>query len=329
MKSSNIKTSVFNVNLKYTRLQNKTKELFFRCLDEGRDLDYFRERLEAIWGNINHSFMDDEIAEYTAVIHEKNTHGREITEVIPKGEEGVLFPLVAVSVISGIEHKFIKVKEREYKTSLKSAAYKNDKQEYLKLKVPKYTDNMITYYSKRTGKPIRQVSPATYNSMIYNTNLTRSIWNTTLNDADRMNLGWFIIPYHPFSCPECIRHQNRPLPRSEVIDMVGVAEEVEGDILHPNCACVLSIYDENVNIPFDTLTDGEKTEIYHTRQKINGLTLEKERTLTDMRIQKKLGNMDEYDKLNSERNKLNSKIRELKDGLPTASLQKQVVAINR
>ena len=48
-----------------------------------------------------------------------------------------------------------------------------------------------------------------------------------------------------------------------------------------------------------------------------------------MKIQKKLGNEDEVDKLNQKRNKINKSIRELKEALPTDELKKQVVAINR
>ena len=48
-----------------------------------------------------------------------------------------------------------------------------------------------------------------------------------------------------------------------------------------------------------------------------------------MKIQKGLGNQDEVDNLNSTRNRINKEIRELKEALPTAELQKQVVAINR
>jgi hypothetical protein len=70
-------------------------------------------------------------------------------------------------------------------------------------------------------------------------------------------------------------------------------------------------------------------EEYNIRQKVNGLTLRKEEVLTDIRIQKGLGNQDQVDKLNQQRNKINKSIRELKDELPTAELKKQVVAINR
>ena len=334
MKNSNfIAEEVFKLNFNYTRLQNKTKELFFRCLDEERDSDYFKAEIRKIWGKIDYSYQDEQIAEYEAIIHEKNIEGKKIVRDIPKGEEGSLFALVPIAVIMGVDNKFVKTKEREYKNSLNSYAYKNDKQEYLKLKVPKYTDNMIPYYSQTTGEIVRFVSPSVYNSMVYNTNLTCSGWNTTLNDADRIGMNYFIIDYHPFSCEHCMEHQNRLMTKQQVIDMVGYAEEASGDILHPNCKCELEMIDPldmyNRKVPYSNLTDEEKIEISQIRQKVNSLTLQKERLMTDLKIQKSLGNQDEVDKLNQQRNKINSQIRELKEALPTSELQKQVVAINR
>lgn len=335
MKNSNfIADSVFNVNLHYVRLQNKTKELFFKCLDEERDIDYFKAELEKIWGREDYSYINDEIAEYEAIIHEKNIEGKEIIRDIPKGKEGSLFALVPAGVVLGVISKFERIKEREYKSSSNSYAYKQDKQEYLKLKVNKYNNQVVPYYSKN-GKIIRYVQPSTYNSMIHNTNLTRAGWNTTLNDADRVGNEYFIIKYHPFSCPHCVAHQNIIMSKQEVIELAGVADEADGDILHPNCKCELRMVDslfdlDEIESPFRyNFTNEEKEEIYNIRQKVNSLTLRKDEVLTDIRIQKRLGNEDEVDKLNQKRNKINKSIRELKEALPTEELKKQVVAINR
>lgn len=334
MKNSSqfISDSVFKVNLNYTKLQNQTKELFFRCLDEGRDLDYFKAKIEELWGNIDYSYIKDEINKYEAIIHEINLEGKKIVRDIPKGEYGSMFALVPASVILATNNKFVKVKEREYKNSLKSYAYKNDKQEYLKLKVSKYNNQIVPYYSKSTNEILRYVQPSTYNSMIHNTNLTRSGWNTTLNDADMVGYNYFIIPYHPFSCIHCIEHQNRLMSKQDVINMVGFAENADGDILHPNCKCSLTMVkdlaDFKTSKQYDFTTE-EKEEISNIRQKVNSLTLKKQEVLTDMKIQRNLGNDGEVDKLNQQRNKINSQIRELQEALPTAELRKQVVAINR
>lgn len=329
MKKSNyIADKVFNINLKYVKLQNKTKELFFKCLDEERDIDYFKAELEKIWSREDYSYINDEIAEYEAIIHEKNIEGKEIIRDIPKGEEGSLFALVPAGVVLGVISKFERIKEREYKSSSNSYAYKQDKQEYLKLKVNKYNNQVVPYYSKN-GKIIRYVQPSTYNSMIHNTNLTRAGWNTTLNDADMVGVSRFWIPYHSFSCEECLRHQNRLLTKEEVINLVGYAEETEGDILHPNCKCELVFYDSSTVFNRPSYSDYELEEQYNIRQKVNSLTLKKDEVLTDIRIQKRLGNEDEVDKLNQKRNKINKSIRDLKEALPTEELKKQVVAINR
>ena len=115
----------------------------------------------------------------------------------------------------------------------------------------------------------------------------------------------------------------------EVIDLTGDIEEQEGDILHPNCKCSLVIYDKNINYLKPGYTSSELEEQYHIRQKVNSLTLQKEKVRTDIKIQQNLGNQDEVDTLNQQRNKINKEIRKLKEALPTTELKKQVVAINR
>ena len=324
--SSIIADSVFKVNLKYVRLQNKTKELFFKCLDEGRDLAYFKAKLEELWEGVDYSYIQDDLVEYETYLHEYNLKGREV--ITPPTQDGSLFALVPASVILAVNDKFQRIKTREYKNSLNSYAYKNDKIDYLKLKVDSYTNQIVPYYSK-TGEIIRYVQPSTYNSMIHNTNLTRQGWNTTLNDADSINASLFYIPYHNFSCPHCIEHQNKIMTKQQVLDLVGVAEEGSGDILHPNCKCTLVIYKNNILDKSFPYSEAEMEEQYNIRQKVNTLTLRKEELLSDIRIQKDLGNQDEVDKLNQKRNRINSEIRELQSALPTTELKKQVVAINR
>ena len=331
MKNSNqyINDSVFNVNLKYSRLQNETKELFFKCLQEGRELEYFKAKLERLWGNLDHSFLQEEISEYAEIIHQYNMKGKVEVEAIPKEDGSILFALVPLSVSLKQEQKFVAIKEKEYNSSLNSKAYERDKQEYLKLKVSRYNNQIVPYYSKESGELIRLVQLSTYEAMIHNTNLTRAGWNTTLRDADRVGVRNFYIPYHSFSCPHCIEHQNKLYTKEQIIDLVGYAEEMEGDILHPNCKCMLTFYDNTSQFNKPDYSEEELQEQYDIRQKVNTLTLKKEELKTDIRIQKMLGNQDQVDKLNQQRNKINSQIRELKEALPTAELQKQVVAINR
>lgn len=331
MKNSNeyINESVFNVNLKYTEMQNKTKELFFKCLDEGRDLEYFKAKLNKLWNGIDRTYMADQLAEYEAIIHNKNIEMLGI-ETAPEDfkEYNDFLSMMVAGVIIATEKKFINRVEIDYKNTLKSPVYKSDKTNYLSKKVITYKgEKVVPYYVKKTGQ-IRYVSMATYNAMVYNTEMTRKAWETSIKDAKELGYKDFYIPYHSFSCPHCIEHQEKRLYENEVISMFGEAVEKKGDILHPNCKCELLIYDL-ADKEKSTLTDEEKAEIYHIRQKVNSLTLEKTRIKTDMKIQNRLSEQKEVDKLNQKRNKVNAQIRELKSSLPTKELQKQVVAINR
>ena len=329
MKKSNefINESVFRVNIKYARLQNKTKELFFKCLNDNKDLEYFKKQLEKLWGNLDRRFLQDELVEYEEMIHEQNLKGKNVD--IERTFEPLL-ALIPLSVIIGVEEKFKSIKTREYNNSLKSYAYKNAKDQYLSKKVSTYTNQVVPYYKKDTNEIARYVQMSTYNSMVHNTNLTRAGWNTTINDAELLDQQEFWIPPHNFSCPYCAMYQGRVLSKDEVELYIGTeATEQEGDILHPNCKCTLTIYDGGTPLKRPQYTEAQIEEQYQIRQKVNSLTLKKEEILTDMKIQEMLGKQDKVDELNQQRNKINASIRELKEALPTAELQRQVVAINR
>ena len=76
-------------------------------------------------------------------------------------------------------------------------------------------------------------------------------------------------------------------------------------------------------------TKKEADEIYHIRQRVDTLSLEKENLRTNMKIAESIGNQSEADKYRQRINAINSKIRDLRDQLPTEELQKQVTAIKR
>lgn len=325
--SSIIADSVFLVNLNYVKLQNQTKELFFKCLNEGRTLDYFKNEVNKIWGNVDHSYMLEELNKFEEIIHTQNIHGREVLRV---AQEGDIFELVPESVISEVENKFASQKIKEYARATKSYAYKVDKENYIQKKIESYTNQIVPYFSTKTNEKIRDVELSTYASMIHNTNLTRTGWNQTWKDAEDIGQELFYIPYHPFSCPHCIQFQNRILTKRDVIAICGRAEETSGDLLHPNCKCELTFYIPGVS-KFNTpkYSIGELKEQYDIRQKVNSLTLKKEKLKADIKIQDELGNQNKVDDLNSIRNKINKEIRNLKEALPTREMKISVVGINR
>lgn len=340
MKSSSdyINDSVYKVNKNYAKLQNKTEELFFQCLDEGRDVNYFIYKLDEIWGKIDHSFIDEQINEYIEIIHKQNLEQLEIQEDKTKSKINMK-AVVGLTLLGTLllnnknkmiesEKRFEKIITKRYENYYNSLGYQHNKEEYLKLKVAQYDNQVIPYFNEN-GEVIRYVQLSTYEAMIQNTNLTRSAWNSTINDG--LNLGYarFWIPPHLFSCDKCSEWQGKILNAKEVMDFVSHVEEQEGDILHPNCKCSLLIYTNDTELRKQELSKTEIDEYYKIRQQVNSLTLKKDRLLTDLRVQRRLGNQDEIDKLNSQRNKVNTQIRELINELPTEEMKKKVVAINR
>ena len=337
--SEYIAESVFNVNAHYTRLQNETKILFFRCLKENRSTEYFRQEAYKIWGNIDHKFMDKQIDKLQELVWENNIKlavdkGRLYGKYIPT-EKWVIddeyFKLVPETQFNEFERQFSNRVVRNYDRSKKSLVGE-DKDVYIQKKINTYdgeVNQSVPYFSK-VGEPIRYVQLSTYLSMLHNTNLTRAGWNQTIGDSEKLRINKFIIPYHPFSCPHCFEYQNRILTRDEVEDIIGVeAREQEGDLLHPNCKCTLSIYWDSSQIEKVRYSVDEISDMYSIRQKVNSLTLQKSRIATDMKIEKMLGNEEQFDKLNQKRNAINRSIRDLKEELSSTSLKKQVGAINR
>jgi hypothetical protein len=341
MKNSSefIAKQVFLTNVFYINKQNKTKELFFRCLREKRSNSYFQNELHKIWGNVNHKFMDNQIEKLMMMVHSNNVDeainiGR-LEGIYKETEDWVMgdeyFKLTPEEYFQRFERKFEQNVNRVYKRS-KDSIRDLDSETYLQKTLDRYDKNInqvVTYFNK-SGQALRQVQLATYLSMVHNTNLTRAGWNQTMSDSERVGNNYFIIPYHPFSCLHCFEYQNRPLSRYEVENIIGVeAREQVGDILHPNCKCTLSIYWDNSQVRNRVYNTDEVETMYDLRQKVNSLTLEKSKLRTDMKIAKEVGNEALADKNRQRINAINKTIRGIKTELPTNSLKKQITAIKR
>jgi hypothetical protein len=314
--SSFISDSVFKLSLYYTQKQNKTKQLFFKCLDHNKDEEYFRKELKKIWGEET-EYIEEQITIFREELHKEHTSTK-------LGTITIAGLGITKQLIDKTNQQFIEKKIREYSVRYNSPLLKTDKQDYLKKLVPKYRNDTKGYYSQ--GKLVRNVSPRTYNSMVYNTTLTRNGWIQTLNDGSDLDQEFYYIPAHNFSCPYCAKHQEIPMTREECISILRTSDEGETELLHPNCKCVLAFY-EGQNLKQINL--GQVEEEYHIRQKVNSLTLTKSEILSDIKIQKSLGNQDSVDKLNTQRNQINKEIREQKSKLDTREKQIQVEAIKR
>ena len=314
--SSFISDSVFKLSLYYTQKQNKTKQLFFKCLDHNKSEEYFRKELEKIWGEET-EYIEEQITIFREQLHKEHTTAK-------LGTITIAGLGITKQLIDKTNKQFIDKKIREYSVRNNSPLLKTDKQDYLKKLVPKYTNDTKGYYSN--GKLVRNVSPRTYNSMVYNTTLTRNGWIQTLNDGADLDQELYYIPFHNFSCPYCMQYQEKIMTREECIRLLGTDNENSEELLHPNCKCVLAFYTNQRMKDIDLVKGAEE---YTIRQRMNSLTLKKSEILSDIKIQKYLGNQDSVDKLNAQRNKLNKEIREQKSKLDTREKQIQVEAIKR
>lgn len=340
MKSSSelISKQVFSVNAFYTKKQNETKILFFKCLKEKKSEEYFSKKLSKIWDGVDHKFMDKQLLKLKELVHSNNVEealniGRFKKKYDPTMDwiiEDEYFRLTPESEFQRFEQRFKNNAKNIYNRSYGSMDSQGETYIDDRMKTYNKDVNQVVSYFDKAGNVVRQVQLSSYLSMIHNTNLTRAGWNQTIGDSAYLDRTSFIIPYHSFSCPHCLSYQNRVLSLEEVMEKIGdTAIDSQGDLLHPNCKCTLSIYWDSSQKQATRYTEEESKEFYKLRQKVNTLTLEKSNLRTDMKIYKDLGDEASSDKCRQRINAINRTIRDIKKDLPTDELKKQITAIYR
>lgn len=308
-----INDSVYYTQTEYYKLINKTKELFFYSLQEQKPASYFKKEANKIWGNIDHSYMEQRIQELEKMISAKNLEGRKILNPNAKFEQ--IFPLDSESKYIDIERKYEKVVNKYYKDRLKTINNGFvDKETYLTNLIEKYDkmQSIIPYYNKN-GTIRSYHNIASYNSMVYNTNLTKAGWNRTLYDSKLLENDLVYLPAHPGACPLCMQFQgkvysisgkNPKYPKQSIA--------IEGGVGHPNCKHEWVLYWDSSQIQEDKFNDIAWEEYYERKQKIQSLQLERTNLKVDKRILESIGNYGEADKVQAKIKVLNSKIKELK-----------------
>lgn len=208
--------------------------------------------------------------------------------------------------------KFIRVITNYYDKSLgtRKKEYINE-MEYLLKKVSKYdkVEKVVPYYNKR-GKVVAYHDIASYDSMVYNTNLTNTVWNETLDNAIETGNDLVYVPGHWGSCPYCAPYEDRIYSLTGANPMYpNIQEALDGGLKHPNCKHPIESYNSEI---LTTTSISSPPEVYNSLQKINALELKKNRLKTDKAIYKELGSYDEIDKVNQKIRKVNQNIKEQK-----------------
>lgn len=163
-----------------------------------------------------------------------------------------------------------------------------DIERYLSTKIKNYDKNIEQfkpYFHNGVVSSMQTLS--TYNSMLYNVNLTRTAWNQAYKDSYVLNNDKFIINSHPFACPHCLEHQGKIYTRKELESLVySAVEDGATEILHPNCKCTLSLYwdssqkEQNLTTPAD----------YQLDQREKAITRQLSKIRTEKDLYKEIGN---------------------------------------
>ena len=213
--------------------------------------------------------------------------------------------------------KYIRIITNYYGKSLGTIKKADiNKAEYLLKKVSKFdkVEKVVPYYDKK-GRIVAYHDIASYNSMVYNTNLTNSVWNETLQNAIDTGNDLVYVPGHYGSCPYCAPYEDMIYSITGANPMYTLLQEaIDGGLKHPNCKHPIENYNSEVMTSPSVSTT---PEVYNTMQKINSLELKKQRLLVDKKAYKYIAKQegtgyDEIDKVNQKIRKVNQALREQK-----------------
>ncbi len=336
---------------KYTRMDNTTKEKFFDSLLHKVPVNEYSKEIEKLWGDIDHSYMDRTIKELEKMVIQRDFKDYEMytKKKITKRsiklqnfwEEYKLYKKKMYELHPGrdfttIERRYINRHIKLYKNFLKSVEKSDDIERTLTGFMKRYDqlNSTVPYFSHKTGKIIRYVDVGTYNSMLYNVNLTRSAWNRVFYDSLLLGEHLFYLEPHTYSCPGCAYYHgyvyaDRGATPEELIEMkphahpyITYIDQVLEDygnqgttIGHPNCSHVWQPYISDKQISKDKYNSPEWEEKYKTKQKIQSLDLKKSRLLADRRIYNNLGQQDLVDKTTSKIKRIREQKKELEKSL--------------
>lgn len=297
-----IEEKVDEFNDLYTYKMDETKKLFFKCLIANLTIAYFRKQLNKIWDKVDNELM------LKAVEDIRKKVGIEKTDVVdPNATFQEVYEINDVDKFNDAIKSYKEQIERYYK-SKKDTDYV-DTDAYISELVSDYdkVQETIPYFNK-DGTIKCWVTIATYLTLLYNVNLTRSALNESLYLGKKygQDLGYFEA--HIGCCPTCAKHSGKIYSISgRDLLYPSIEEAILDGVMHPNCKCT-----------FKFLAPGEtpKVKDYDTIKWEEYYGLDQKRKSVIRELQKSKTNYDIYKKVDIGRadRELN-KIKRLKDEL--------------
>lgn len=313
-----IEDSAYYCKNKYYKLMYETKRIFFDFLNQNKTLAEFMAETERIWKGVDHSYMQERIRELEEMISVRDLKGNQILN--PDAKLKQVYELTSEKEFIKNELYYKNVIDKYYKDRKKTVNKGFiDKKSYLSKLVTKYDEIQATipYYNK-DGTVRSWHNIANYNSMLYNTNLTRSGWNRTIYDSNLLEKELLYLPAHTFACPLCMPYQGKVYSKEnksgytqDGIKYYPQEMAIGGGVGHPNCRHQWTIYWDKEQIQENDYNSDEWLEDYQKKQKIQALQLKRTKLKNDRKIYKELDNEEEVDKVNSKLKKINSTIKEL------------------
>ena len=297
---------------KYDKKLNKTELTYFRNLLEEKSPQEMLEYLNKEY-TIDHTYMIKAIDEIKQLIKKKDKIKtlEAIRDIIPN--------LLEINPIEDFKRSELDYAQRvlnKYTQDLADIKMQKDKTQYLTTKIKTYTRNVEQYIPYfHNGFVWSMQNLATYNSMLYNVNLTRTAWNQSYKDSILLENDKFIINTHPFACPHCLQHQGKIYTRQELEDIIGIAvEDGAKEILHPNCKCTLSIYWDKSQLERQNKTTEED---YRLDQKAKSLQRQINKRRTEKQAFEDIGNEEMADERRKQLSRMYEELRGIKGQMET------------
>ena len=335
-----INDAVWSCNLKYIRMMRITKEKFFDSLLKKVPKEEYAKQIRKLW-DVDHNFMDKAIEELDKIVKDKDIKlakkygDNKIVQRSIKLEhqwkdydnkDYQIYKLNPERDFVIMEQRYVNRHIKYYENTQKGLELAQDKDAYLTKIVPKYDniDKSIPYYNHATGTIRCYQTIATYNSMLFNWNLTHSAWNRTEYDGKLLGNNLYYLVAHPGACPSCMEYQGfvyaEDTPTKEetrVLMKYGKRGEymkeqaIRGGVGHPNCKHSWTLFWDYDQIQEDKFNSSYWEEEYETQQKKQSLDLEKSRLLSDRRIYQELGDQSKVDDINNKIKAIRNKKKEL------------------
>lgn len=300
-------------------LLDYVKLIFFVYLIKGKSKQEFHNKIKITFETYDTKVVEKLDKGYEEVKKKvEKVNESDIKQTLIEPKENILlkmFKKIDTESDKEAKRKFIKEVGKYYDQTSKTLQKEwVNKKAYLSKKVDKYIEieKVIPYFDHHTGEVTRYVDIATYNSMVYNTNLTKSAWNSTFESALRNGNDLVYLPAHQFACPLCQEHQGKIYSLTGAYPGYELLEDVADKYgtIHPNCKhSILQYWGQ---FETDKYSSQEWVDKYEAKQKKQGLELKRSRLKNDRKIYMQLGNVEEVDKLNQKIRTLNIKIREQK-----------------